>query len=293
MLHSMTGYGAATDLAEGVEYAVEVRSVNNRYFKSVIRLPDGFNAIEQTVERLVRGRINRGTVTLSVRMKLPDDLAAYRVNHVALRSYVDQLRELEVEANPTLRIDLAGLLQLPKVCEPPPIEDLCEKTQKVLLDLIERAIDSLLEMRRTEGKALTEDLRGNLTVIEENLSTVIAAAPRVVVDYHQRLSDRVQELLNVGNVKIDEENLAREVAIFAERCDIAEEISRLRGHLEQFDEAIGADGPAGRKLDFIAQEMLREANTIGSKANDGEITRAVVEIKTAIDRLKEQVQNAE
>ena len=293
MIHSMTGFGSASGQVDGVEYAVEIRSVNNRYFKISMKLPDSFSEAESEIEKLLRIRLERGSVTLSVRMKVADDQAAYRVNEAVVRRYLEQLRILETDGDPTLRIDLGTLLQLPGCCEPPPLAELVQRTKAGLMALISQALDALVEMRAREGEALRDDLLKNCDMLEENLRLAAERAPQVVADYQQRLAGRVKELVDEVKVRIDDEHLAREVAIFAERCDIAEEIARLTGHLDQFRSAVERDGAVGRKLDFIAQEMLREANTIGSKANDAEIARACVEIKTGIDRIKEQVQNAQ
>lgn len=293
MLNSMTGFGFARGQLDCVEYDVEVRSVNNRYFKAAIRLPECWSSAEADVEKLVRSKVARGTVTLSVRMRVADEHAAMRVNAAALSCYVEQLKVVDVEGNPTLRVDLGSLLQLPGVCEPPELEELLQRTRDGLMGLITQALDGLLEMRRAEGEGIGTDLIGRCDDIEKALDRVGELAPRVVQDYHDRLAARVQELLHTGAVEIDEAALAREVAVFAERCDIAEEMSRLRSHVRQFRQEMDSPGAVGRKLDFIAQEMLREANTIASKANDADIARAVVEIKTGIDRIKEQVQNVE
>jgi uncharacterized protein (TIGR00255 family) len=293
MLRSMTGFGSAGGSVEGVEYGVEMRSVNNRYLKCMVKLPESWSHAEAEIEKLLRERLQRGTVTLTVRMRVPDEQAACHVNTAALSAYLDQIRVLEVDTNPMLRIDLGSLLLLPGVCEPPSLADLCERTKEGLMALIGQALEALVEMRRQEGGALKADLLGNCSAIESNLEAVRARAPAVVVDYQQRLGQRVTELTRAGQVDIDQDQLAREVAIFAERCDIAEEITRLTGHIEQFRQTVTAPEPTGRKLDFIAQEMLREANTIAAKAGDAEIGRAVVDIKTSIDRIKEQVQNVE
>jgi uncharacterized protein (TIGR00255 family) len=293
MLRSMTGFGSAGGLVDGVEYAVEIRSVNNRYFKVCIKLPEYMSSVEVEIEKLLRSALSRGSIFAAVRIKLPEEKAACQVNTAALMKYLDQLKELEIEANPTLRIDLGSLLQLPGVCEEPPLDKLLEQTKDGLMKLIHKALADLVKMRTEEGKAIKVELMAHCKTVADNLKVVEAQAPQVVLDYQQRLADRVKELTAAGNIQIDQDNLVREVAIFAERCDIAEEVARLRGHLEQFTEAVDSPEPAGRKLDFIAQEMLREANTIASKANDAKIARAVVEIKTAIDRIKEQVQNVE
>ena len=293
MLRSMTGFGSASGKISGIEYVVEIRSVNNRYFKASMKLPDFWAKADVEIEQVLRRKLTRGSVTVSLRMRIPDDKTAYRVNTVALTSYIEQLRSLKVAGDDTLRIDLGALMQLPGVCVPPPLEDIVEATHDDLLRLIEQAMDQLLVMRNREGKVLRDDLLGNVMVIDQQLQIVARRAPDVVRDYHARLAARVAELMNTGSLPLDTEQLTREVAVFAERCDVAEEISRLSAHVSQFREAADSPEPAGRKLDFIAQEMLREANTIGSKSNDAEIARAVVEIKTAIDRIKEQAANAE
>jgi uncharacterized protein (TIGR00255 family) len=293
MLRSMTGFGSAQGSVEGVEYSVEFRSVNNRYFKASIKLPEMWQHAEGEFEKLLRTRLFRGTVNFSLRMRLPDEKAAYRVNTAALTSYVEQLRLVEMDANPNLRLDLGSLLQLPGVCEPPEVTDLCEKTYEGLMALVHLALDQLVAMRNREGQEVKADLIEQCDVIERNMAAVAVRSPLVVKDYHQRLADRVAELTNAGKISLDEDILAREVAIFAERCDIAEEIARLTGHIKHFRATMTSPEPGGRKLDFLAQEMLREANTIGSKANDAEIAVAVVDMKTAVDRIKEQVQNVE
>ena len=293
MLLSMTGYGSSHGQADGVEYDVEVRAVNNRYFKAVIKLPELWGSIEGDIETLLRRHIARGSVTVTVRMRLTDEQAAYDVNTAALLKYLEQLREAEVEANPTLRIDLAALLQLPGVCQPPSAEALCRNTQDVLMGLVNDAVGAMVAMRQAEGKALVDDLLANCTSIEQSLEVIAERAPGIIQEYHDRLTARVAELTNSAKLELAADMLAREVAIFAERCDIAEEIHRLGGHIAQFREVATSSDASGRKLDFIAQEMLREANTIGSKANDLEIVRAVVDIKTCIDRIKEQVQNVQ
>jgi len=293
MLHSMTGFGSASGEVDGVRYTVEIRSVNNRYLKTTIKLPDICFGAEARIETALKQRLVRGTVSAIVRMKVSGEDTAHQVNRAALASYLDQLRALRPESDASVRIDLGALLLLPGVCEPPSVAETVLASLDALMGLVDEALAGLLEMRRREGRALLDVLLAQCGEIEAKLTGVIERAPDVVKGYHQRLADRVRELTEAGRVVIDSDALAREVAVFAERSDIAEEIDRLTGHVDQFRQAAQAGGPVGRKLDFIAQEMLREANTIASKANDTEIARAVVDIKTAVDRIKEQVQNAE
>ena len=293
MLQSMTGFGSAQGVLEGVEYAVEVRSVNNRYLKTSIKVPEIWASAESRIEALVREKISRGSVTVAVRMRVPDEQAAYQVNSAVLSRYLDQLKLVEVDGDPVLRIELGVMLQLPGVLEPPPLDELCERTGLGMLTLVGQALDAMTAMRRLEGEAVRDDLAKLCDDIARNLKIVVERSPLVVAEYHARLAQRVSELTSQARLSLEGDTLAREVALFADRCDVAEEISRLSGHVAQFRQAMTTPEPSGRKLDFIAQEMLREANTIASKANDAQIAWAVVDIKTAIDRIKEQVQNVE
>jgi len=293
MLQSMTGFGSASGESGGVQYSVEIRSVNNRYLKTHIKLPEGCQSAESTIAKLLRKRIDRGTVSVTVRMRISGQVNAHQVNREALAGYLDQLRSLKTQADPQARIELGSLLLLPGVCEPPSTDAVIADSINNLTDLAAEALDKLVEMRNQEGKALFDILNQHCDTIDTLLKIIITRSPDVVKEYHERLKTRIEELIGAGRSIIDANVLAREIAIFAERSDIAEETDRLTGHIVEFRKALNNDGAVGRKLDFIAQEMLREANTIASKAGDLEIARSVVDIKTAVDRIKEQVQNAE
>ncbi len=292
MILSMTGYGDVHHAEGGVAYALEVRSLNNRYFKVTIKLPEHLTVFEGDVEKLLRARLTRGSVTYTLRVRDNSAEAAQDINIAALHRYVSQLSQ--VPAGDTLRIDLAALLALPGVCQPPEISDADRERQwKVSEALTAQALDRLLEMRRLDGRAVRDDLVGQCERIRQNLARVAERAPVVLKEYHQRLIQRANNLLNEARLKLELDDVRREVALYAERCDINEEIARLGSHLDQFATLCDGDEVAGRKLDFLAQELLREANTIGSKANDATIAQHIVEIKASIDRLKEQVQNVE
>lgn len=294
MLRSMTGFGEARRQIHGVDYAVELRSVNGRYFKASIRLPELWSRLEADLDALLRTRLHRGSIQFTLRMKSNTADSAYTVNTAALERYMEQLEVVRPEGlDIKLSLDLANLLQLPGTCSPPEQDALQEKSHDALMTMVNEAIERMLEMRAAEGKNLSADLLGQCGVVERHVVAIAQRAPLVIQDYHRRLAKRVEELVATAQIKLSEQDLAREVAVFAERADISEELNRLAGHLQQFRAAVDREDQPGRKLDFIAQEMLREANTIGSKANDTEIARAVVEIKTAIDRIKEQVQNVE
>jgi len=291
MVLSMTGFGSALADASGISYRVEIRSVNNRYFKAAVKMPEQFSRYEGDIERQLRDGLGRGSVMLTLRVKDDQSAAGYEINAAALRHYVERLREVAGGGNGT-HIDLASLLDVPGVCEPAEIdEQVLAARFAVVQKLIEEAIRGLVQMRMIEGTALHRDLEEQCRGIRARLNDIGQRCPGIVEDYHRRLKTRVQQLLSDGTVQLDQEVLSREVAIFAERCDVNEEISRLSSHLDQFTQLCAGNEDAGRKLDFLSQEMLREANTIGSKANDAQIARQIVEIKAAIDRIKEQVQN--
>lgn len=293
MILSMTGFGEAEAHQGGVRYHAEIRSVNNRYFKSAIKLPESLQSLEVDVDRLLRSRLGRGSVAYSLRVKDESPTGAYEVNSVVLAEYVRRLKEA-AGATGGIRIDVAGLLDAPGVCEPPKLDkETLASRLKAMEAVTHEAIDRLLEMRRTEGEALLRDLQGQCRLIRDRLEQVCLRSPAVVEEYGRRLHARVQQLMAASGAALDHDALMREVAIFAERCDINEETSRISSHLDQFEELCAGSEEAGRKLDFLAQEMFREANTIGSKAGDAEIARHVVEIKAAVDRIKEQVQNVE
>lgn len=294
MILSMTGFGEARLEEAGQAYHLELRSVNNRYFKAAIHLPDDFAFLETDVERLLRQRLTRGSVTLRLFVRDLSPTAAAEINLAAVQAYMQQLRALTADQAGVV-IDLATLLTLPGACQP---RDVSEEEQHLKFGLVRRltqvALERLIDMRRQEGAALGRDLQNHCAAMRRCLETVRARGPDVVREYRDRLQQRICELIAGSSVRLAEEDLLKEVSIYAERSDISEELSRLAGHLEQFDRLMGqAAEPPGRKLEFVAQEMLREANTIGSKTGDATIAREIIEIKSAIDRIKEQVQNAE
>jgi len=293
MIVSMTGFGDATAERNGTHYAVEIRSLNNRYFKPIIKLPETISGLEPELESMLREKLGRGSITYILKMRSDSAEAAYHINTQALKSYLQQLQQVK-GLDRLVQIDLASLVQLPGVCQEPRDEtDEIERHGPVVRELTAKAVEKLNGMRNREGEQLFKELMRHVQLIAANLKEIATRAPSVVEEYHRRLSQRVNQLLSKAELKVNEPDLIKEVAVFAERADIAEEIQRLTSHLGAFEQACREGEHAGRKLDFISQEMLREANTIASKANDAQIARHIVEIKGAIDRLKEQVQNVE
>jgi len=296
VIRSMTGFGDASAEIDGVHYFLEVRSLNNKYFKAVIRLPEDVQGLEPVLESELRRKLTRGTITLVGRVTSVTESAAFDINHHALARYVDQLRKTPQIADGSVKIDAGSLLGLPGVLQAPPDEEQrLDRARSAFVQLLAEACDHLISMRKREGALLVQDLRGHHDVIERHLARIQERAPSVVQEYEQRLRSRVESMLADAGVAVEPVDLIREVAVYAERSDIAEEVARLTGHLEQFQSMLSEtdERPIGRTLDFLTQEMLREANTIASKSGDAEISRDIVEIKGAIDRIKEQVQNVE
>jgi uncharacterized protein (TIGR00255 family) len=298
LIRSMTGFGDAATQADGVHYSVELRSLNNKYFKCSVRLPEAFAGMEAELEARLRKRVSRGSFTLTVKFKAGDTIPVSRVNEDAILSYLGHLETIHSKIQDrSVQIDLTQILALPGVLQPAQDEASVQATARpVIAGLLDEATDRLIAMRTTEGQALAEDLLKHQALVTDRMKQIGERAPTVIEEYHQRLRTRMDELLAKAELKADESALIREVAVFAERADINEEVSRMGGHVAQFQEIIHKDHkgePVGRTLDFLTQEMLREANTIGSKSNDAQISRAMIEAKSAIDRIKEQVQNVE
>ncbi|MEN6307169.1 MAG: YicC/YloC family endoribonuclease [Anaerohalosphaeraceae bacterium] len=294
MISSMTGFGQACAEIEGVVYTVEVRSVNNRYFKATLRLPDIAAFLEGEIEKQMRDSIQRGTLNYSLRLKNVSGQALFDIDENTLNSYVERLRRLVPEGATQCTIDLAAMLGLPGIVQPIiPDAVHIERMKSTILKLTSEALEQLKLSRLEEGRALAEDLLGHCRKMRNDLELIGQRKDAVVREYHEKLRKRVEELLSQAQLRIDNDLLAREVAIYADRSDINEEITRLDSHVTQFESCCQKGDAVGRRLDFITQEMLREANTIASKASDATIAQCVIDIKCAIDRVKEQVQNIE
>jgi len=291
MILSMTGFGDAQHVEDGVTFALEIRSLNHRYLKATIKLADRLQFMDAEVEKILRSRLHRGSVTYVLRMRTASEAAACDINVAALRRYVDQLRPVTRDG---MSLDVGSLLALPGVCEAPETTDAeRERDKAIVFALTDEALDKLIQMRVREGEALRGDLLGHCAAIRGLVDVIAERAPHVVTQYKKRLGERLALLMEEAPAGVDQESLVREVAIFADRCDISEEVARLVAHLDQFAELCDSDEHSGRKLDFLTQEMIREINTVGAKSNDAAISRRVVEIKGGIERLKEQVQNVE
>ncbi len=288
----MTGFGTATAQAPGGRLTVEVRSVNHRFSEVQIRLPKDLSALEEPTRAVVQGRVQRGRVEVVVtREDGTRRTKAVRADLELATAYARALRELAGTVGAAGEVTLAQLAALPDVLRVEDERGEVETLWPALEVAVSTATDALVAMRTAEGHRMAADLLERLAAIERLADTVSERVGEVVRAYSERLRARLADLLT--DVPVDEARIATEVALFAERSDISEELVRLRSHIVQFRQAIGEDGAVGRKLEFILQEMGRETNTIGSKANDLDITRAVIAMKSELESLREQVQNIE
>jgi uncharacterized protein (TIGR00255 family) len=294
VLLSMTGFGEARGTVAGVHVLAELRSVNNRHFKLSFRSPDAWSRFEPELERVLREQISRGTVTLLLRAQRAAEEAATRLNTKVLQGYWQQIAEAARGIHQPCPTDLAAVLTLPGVVEDTAWnDDAIEQSVPDLMNLVRVALQRFQEFRVQEGAALAADLRNQCGTIAGQIDQIAVLAPQVAAEYRVKLQQRIQDALRDANVTVTPADLLREVALFTDRSDISEEIVRLRSHVDQFRQLVEAQQSQGRKLEFLCQEMFREANTIGSKSNHMGVAHAAVEIKTAIERMREIVQNVE
>jgi uncharacterized protein (TIGR00255 family) len=292
----MTGFGEARHQGEPLSLSIELRALNNRYLKVSLRAADPYHLLEAEFEKVIRRTIKRGTLQVHLRCDRQSAAADFRINTVALASYVRQVRDAADQLGLAGRADalLGQVLALPGVLpEPAGQAHQLHEDWPVIEKVLVEALGSLQAMRREEGRAMARELLALRDTIGRHLDVIRRRAPQVVAAFRDRLHDRVRQLLAEHDVQIDRNDLIREVSVFAERSDIAEEVVRLATHLDHFQEIMKEDESPGRKLEFLVQEMFREANTIGSKASDVDISREVVEIKGTLEKIRELVQNVE
>lgn len=290
----MTGFGEAQRRRDGVAVAVELRTINNRYFKLALKCGEGYNGLEAEIEHLIRQHVRRGAVQMNLRVDRASSADDFRLNGDVLSSYRRQLQALYDSWRVADPAPLPQLLLLPGVVdESSHGSDRAQEDWPLIRDTLSEALAKLSAMRSEEGQTMGADLRQNLKTIQSELAGIEARAPAALSAYRTRLTERLKATLAEYQVTLDPADIMKEAAIVSERSDISEEVVRLRSHLEQFDQILEEPESQGRKLEFLTQEMLREANTIGSKSSDVQLARYVIEIKTAIERLREMIQNAE
>ena len=292
MIKSMTGYGRAVETVNGREFTVELRSVNNRYLDCSVKLPRSVSFAEEAVKQAVKASVSRGKVDvfISVKSENSDD-TKISLNASVLEGYLSAMRRMVTEFGVRDDISVSTVSRLPEVftVEKPEVDE--EQLKADLMSVVAKALEGYDAMRVTEGRALDADLRSRGNTIAELVSQVEAGNGQTVIDYRTRLENKLKEVL--ANTAIDESRILTEAAIFADKVAVDEETVRLRSHLQQMNTMLTAGGAVGRKLDFLLQEMNREANTIGSKCTDVRLARIVVDIKAELEKIREQTQNIE
>ncbi len=294
MIKSMTGYGRAQDTIDSISITVELKSVNHRYFEFNSRVPRNYGFLEEKLKSYVASRVSRGKVECYVSVEnLEDDNVEILVNHSLASSYLSALKELAERNELNLRDDLAlsSLARYNDIFTVHKTEADEEKIWNAVKTVAETAVTKFIEMRQDEGEKLKNDVLSRIDIILSKVKEIEIRSPETVKEYNDKLLSRINEYLS--NVQIDEQRLLTECAIFADKVAVAEETVRLRSHIDQLRQFMDSTESIGRKIDFLVQEMNREANTIGSKAQDVTIARNVIDIKSEIEKIREQIQNIE
>ena len=292
MIKSMTGFGRSTYENDGREYIVEIKSVNNRFNDINIKMPRNLNYLEEKIRKQILSNISRGKVEVSIQLNNNSDLGKkINLNTDIAKKYVEELKKLSEETNIIDNINIMDIAKFPDVLNIKIDEEAEEIIEKELFIALDSAIDSFLDMRQKEGSKIKVDLKNRIEVIKQKIEQISSISAGLVDEYVVKLETRIKELLKTDVV--DQTRLAQEVVIYSDKCSVEEEITRLKSHISQFLNLLNENIAIGKKLDFLIQEMNRETNTIGSKANNLEITNFVVDIKTELENVREQIQNIE
>ncbi len=292
MIKSMTGYGRGQQIIDGREITVEIKSVNHRYFEFSARVPRAYGYLEEKLKSFVQSKVFRGKVDVGVTIfNIEGKDAQIEVNQSIAVGYVDALRKANETIGLNDDLSLSQLIRLPDIFNVVKTTEDEEVIWNLVKTVAEEALNNFVSMRETEGQKMKDDIKSRLAYIGELVSKVEERSPKVTEAYRERLYNKISEILN--DKKIDEQRILTEAAIFSEKTAVDEETVRLKSHIQQFSELLESTESVGRKLDFLIQEFNRESNTIGSKAQDVEITRIVVELKSEIEKIREQIQNIE
>lgn len=291
-MKSMTGFGRAHLIKDGIDVLVEIRSVNHRFLECSIKTLRVYNFLEEHIRKLVQENIARGKVEVSLMIQLQKEAdVQVMINSDVVNAYLTALRKENEVLNLKDDIELSTLLRLPEIftIQKIPLDE--SIILDIVLPVVEEALNNFVNMRKIEGGKLSNDISSHLDIIESNVSKIEKLSPKTVKNYYEKLYSKIKEILEQN--EIEESRIVTEAAIFAEKIAVDEETVRLKSHISQFRFLISDNIPVGRKLDFLIQEMNREVNTVGSKAQDIEVTRLVVDMKSEIEKIREQIQNVE
>ncbi len=292
MIKSMTGFGREQGVVEGYEILVEIRSVNHRYFEYSSRLPRSFSYLDEKLKSFVSERVSRGKVEVSVTISKTEGVEAeIEVNQEIASGYVNALRNANIKLGLNDDLSLSDITRFPDVFKIQKVQDDEEVVWNAVKQICFEALNRFINMRETEGQKMYEDISSRLDFIEEKTNEIEKISPLISENYKNRLYSKIKETLEDRD--IDEQRVLTEVAIFSDKIAVDEETVRLHSHVSQLRELINSSEPVGRKLDFLVQELNREVNTIGSKAQDLSVTKTVVELKSEIEKIREQIQNIE
>ena len=292
MLKSMTGFGRAQKEIDGYVITVELKSVNHRYFEFSSRVPRQYGFLDEKLKSYINGKVSRGKIECYVTIEaLNTDTADVVVNHTLATAYVNALKEIAETYELKDDFGASTISRFPEVLVVRKSDEDEEKLWGYVQEVCSDAIDKFVAMREVEGSKMKDDIYSRGQFILDCVSYIEERSPQTVKEYNDKLVERVHELL--GDVSLDESRILQEVAVYADKVAVAEETVRLRSHIEQLNTFISSDEPVGRKMDFLVQEINRETNTIGSKANDVDIARKVVDIKAEVEKIREQIQNIE
>lgn len=290
-MKSMTGFGRASLESNGKNYIIEIKTVNNKYSDITVKSPKRLSFMEDKIRKQIANRITRGKVEVSVSFfDFSNKSKNVVLNKEIAKEYIKQLREIADENNLSENISVVEIAKLPDILNSID-SDNDEEIASEALQCLNMALDSLIEMRKTEGENIKQDLLVRIERVQNLVDKIAENSKGIVEEYVSKLEKRVKEILKTDVV--DENRIAQEVVIYADKTSIEEELTRLNSHIVQFKELVNSDGPVGKKLDFMIQEMNRETNTIGSKAGSGEITKAVIDLKVELEDIREQIQNIE
>ena len=292
MIKSMTGYGKSTLEINSRKSQVEIKSLNHRYLDISIRMPKQLSYLEEIIKSQISNKISRGKIDVFISWENNSiEGRTIKINTALAKAYIEELRKLAEEENLSDNIEVNDIARYPDVLIVQENQE-DETIKNEIIEVVNKAVNNLVEMKQTEGIKIAEDLQKRLDYIQEEVNKVKEFSTGLINEYIVKLEERIKELLP-NNQEIDKNRLMQEIVIYADKCSIEEEVTRLNSHIGQFKEFLKSDEAVGKKLDFIIQEMNRETNTIGSKSNNLNITNGVIDMKTEIENLREQVQNIE